>query len=145
MKVLPTKTAAQKVHSLLLEYKTNKDSRVFRREIDQMKVTAEALMIVMEQNFELRNENELVLLAGHLLVTNHLNVQDFWEGAVIPIFEVIDDLILDMPYLINGFVTFFEKLIVKAKVNNFIFLNWVYFITNLLPLRYLLCIIWHLL
>ena len=79
-------------------------------------MSAEVLAQVFEANFERRNEEELTLLAGHLLLTNQLTLDDFWKYAVTPLFVAIEDLVLDMPFLITSFVVFFEKLIGEAKV-----------------------------
>ena len=111
---------------MLKELKVNKNKEEFCREIEQMEITTEALLKVTEANLELGNERQVVLLIGQLLRNGIISLQVFWNDVVLPLFEIIDELILDMPFVISSFVVFFGKLIKQAEVNFLLYIEFHY-------------------
>ena len=93
-----------------------------------METTTEALLKVLEANLELGNERQVVLLIGQLLRNSIISLQVFWDELVLPLFEIIDELVLDMPFVISSFVVFFGKLIKQTNVNFLLCIELYYFI-----------------
>ena len=86
---------------MLKELKINKKTNEFCQAVKQMEINIEALLKVLEANLELGNERQVVLLIGKLLRNDIMSLQAFWDDVVLPLFEIIDELILDMPFVIS--------------------------------------------
>lgn len=102
---------------LVEEFLVNKDSVIFRFEVDQLEVSADILLKTVEKLFEFQYEEVLVLLIGHLIISKQISLPNFWNIVIRPIFEAIDDLLIDIIHLISSLVTILSMLIKKAKVN----------------------------
>ena len=118
-RVFSTAITVEKVNALLKQLKINKKPNEFCQEVEQMQITTESLLKVLEANFELGNERQVVFLIGQLLRNGIISLQAFWDELVLPLFEIIDELVLDMSFVVSSFVEFFGKLIKQAKVKFF--------------------------